>query len=383
MSDRIAFNDLEAQRIRLGDRIAKAIEGVLAHGQYIMGPEVGILESELSDFCSVRHTITCANGTDALTMILMAYDIGPGDAVFVPSFTFIATAEAVLLVGATPVFVDVQAETFNFDVAHLEAAVTEAERLGLRPRAVIPVDLFGQPADYPAIGAVAESRGLVLIADAAQSFGGRLGNRRVGSFGDVTATSFFPAKPLGCYGDGGAVFTNDDALAERLRSIRFHGKGENKYDNVRVGMNSRLDTMQAAILLAKLSIFADELVARQRVADRYSAALAEFATVPHFVPGAASAWAQYTLQVDRRDAVIAACHAEGVPVQVYYPIPMHRQSGYAHLPVAPGGCPVAERLAASVVSLPMHPYLDESTQDRVIAAVRRSLSRRAKLRPDL
>ncbi|GAA0602800.1 DegT/DnrJ/EryC1/StrS aminotransferase family protein [Caenispirillum bisanense] len=374
MSDPIAFIDLKAQQARLGDRVEKAIARVLDHGQYIMGPEVATLERQLSEFCGARHAITCANGTEALVMVLMAWGVGPGDAVFVPSFTFIATAEAVALVGATPVFVDVRPDTFNLDVASLGAAVAEARRLDLRPRVVIPVDLFGQPAEYDAIGDAAAHHDLLVLADAAQGFGGRLGNRAVGTFGHATATSFFPAKPLGCYGDGGAIFTDDDALADVLRSIRVHGKGDDKYDNVRVGLNARLDTLQAAILIEKLAIFADELDARQRVAARYTSALSDVARTPVLVDGAFSAWAQYTLIVDDRPSLMAACKAEGVPTQVYYPIPMHKQTGYAHLPAAPEGCPVSEKLAGRVVSLPMHPYLSEADQDRVIAAVRRAVA---------
>jgi dTDP-4-amino-4,6-dideoxygalactose transaminase len=374
MSNPIAFIDLKAQQARLGDRIPAAINRVLEHGQYIMGPEVQTLEGQLADFCGARHAISCANGTDALVMVLMAWGIGPGDAVLVPSFTFIATAEAVTLVGATPIFIDVRPDTFNLDVASLEAGIEEAKALSLVPKVVIPVDLFGQPADYPAILDLAKRHDLLVLADAAQGFGGRLGNRRVGTFATATTTSFFPAKPLGCYGDGGAIFTEDDALADLLRSIRVHGKGGDKYDNVRVGLNARLDTLQAAILIEKLAIFEDELEARQRVAARYAAALADVTRVPVLPRDAYSAWAQYTLVVDDRPALIAHCKEAGVPVQMYYPIPMHRQTGYAHYPSAPGGCPVSEDLASRAISLPMHPYLDEADQDRVIATVRRALT---------
>lgn len=369
----IAFIDLAAQQARLRPRLEAAINRVLDHGQYIMGPEVAELERGLADFCGARHAITCANGTDALVLVLMAWDIGPGDAVFVPTFTFIATAEAVALVGATPVFVDVRPDTFNLDVAHLEAAIPAAAASGLRPRGVIPVDLFGQPADHPALAGLAARHDLLILDDAAQGFGGSLNGRKVGTFGHATATSFFPAKPLGCYGDGGAVFTNDDALADRLRSIRIHGKGSDKYDNVRIGQNSRLDTLQAAILLEKLAIFADELDARNAVAARYTAALSDVARPPVLMDGARSAWAQYTLVVENRDAMAKSCAAAGVPTQVYYPIPLHRQTGYISYPQAPGGCPVSEDLAARVISLPMHPYLPEADQDRVIAAVRNAI----------
>lgn len=372
----IAFIDLKAQQDRLRGPIEAAMARVLDHGQYIMGPEVAALEDQLAAFCGARHAITCANGTDALVLVLMAWGIGPGDAVFVPSFTFIATAEAAALVGATPVFVDVLPDTFNLDPASLDAAIDAAVQAGLTPRAVIPVDLFGQPADHPAIAAIAAAHGLLVLDDAAQGFGGALNDRAVGTFGHATATSFFPAKPLGCYGDGGAVFTDDDALAETLRSLRVHGKGGDKYDNVRIGQNSRLDTLQAAILIEKLAVFADEIVARQRVADRYAAALGTVTRTPVVTPGARSAWAQYTLVVEDRAALVAGCRDAGVPTQVYYPIPLHRQSGYAQYPQAPGGCPVSDHLAGHVVSLPMHPYLSPAAQDRVIAAVRHAVARR-------
>lgn len=277
------------------------------------------------------------------------------------------------MVGATPVFVDVRPDTFNLDVNSLEQAVGEAQRLGLQPRVVVPVDLFGQPAEHGAIAEVAARHGLLILDDAAQGFGGCLGEQRIGTFGHATATSFFPAKPLGCYGDGGAILTDDDGLANVLRSIRVHGKGGDKYDNVRIGLNARLDSIQAAILIEKLAIFPEELEARQRIAARYTAALSDVAQTPVLLDGAVSAWAQYTLLVNRRDAVIDTCKAEGVPTQVYYPIPLHRQSGYAHYPTVPGGCPVADELAGRVISLPMHPYLSERDQDRVIAAVRRAL----------
>lgn len=366
----IPFVDLGAQRRRLDGRVEAAIARVLDHGQFIMGPEIAQLEAQLAAFCGARHVVTCANGTEALVMVLMAWGIGPGDAVFVPSFSFIATAECALLVGASPVFVDVLPGTFDIDPAHLEASVQAATARGLHPRVVIPVDLFGLPADHPAVAVVAARHGLLVLDDAAQGFGGSLDGRLVGTFGRATATSFFPAKPLGCYGDGGAILTDDAELAATLRSIRVHGKGTDKYDNVRVGLNARLDTMQAAILLEKLAIFAEELEARQRIAERYSAALGNRIAVPATRRGARSAWAQYTILVDERERVAAACKAEGVPTQVYYPIPMHRQVGYVHFPQGPGGCPVAEDLSRRVLSLPMHPYLSETDQDSVIAAVR-------------
>ena len=373
MSEGIAFIDLQAQRRRLGVRLDAAIASVLDNGAYIMGPEVRKLEQRLAEFSGTRHAITCANGTDALHLALLTQGIGSGDAVFVPSFTFVATAEVVPLVGAVPVFVDVLPDTFNLDTASLERAIPMSEALGLKPRAVIPVDLFGQPADYPAITAVADRHGMIVIGDGAQGFGGTLHSRSVGSLAKLTTTSFFPAKPLGCYGDGGAVFTDDDCLADLLRSIRVHGKGNDKYDNVRIGVNSRLDTIQAAILLEKLDIFADEIVARNRVAQRYNDALADVATVPSVMAGATSVWAQYTIRVPDREALGVALKARGIPTAVYYPIPMPRQTGYRDFPVVPGGVPVSDRLSAEVISLPMHPYLDAATQDRIIAATRDAL----------
>lgn len=384
MSEPIAFIDLAAQQARLRPGIDAAIARVLDHGQYIMGPEVRELEAALSDFCGARHAITCANGTEALAMALMAWGVGPGDAVFVPAFSFVATAEAPALVGATPVFVDVEAGSFNLDAGKLEAAVEMARAEGLTPRVVIPVDLFGQPARHDRIAPLAERLGLLVLDDAAQGFGGRLGNRAVGAFGDATATSFFPAKPLGCYGDGGAVFTEDDELAERLRSIRVHGKGGDKYDNVRVGLNARLDTLQAAVLLAKLSVFAEELEARDRIAARYAEAFAPLrdrVIAPRVARDAVSAWAQYSLLVEDRTALADACKAAGVPTQIYYPIPLHRQTGYSHYPVAPDGCPVSEWLARRVISLPMHPYLEAAQQDRVIDAVTAALRDAAPVSP--
>jgi dTDP-4-amino-4,6-dideoxygalactose transaminase len=365
----IPFIDLAAQRRRLGTRIDAAIGRVLEHGRFILGPEVTELEAALADFCGARYCISCASGTDALALVLMARDIKPGDAVFVPAFTFVATAEVVAWLGATPVFVDVLPDTFNMDPLSLEAAIADAPRQGLAPKAVIPVDLFGQPADYRRLQPIAEAHDLFILADAAQSFGAMLDGRRVGTFGGATATSFFPAKPLGCYGDGGAVFTDDGDLAAVLRSLRVHGQGANRYDNVRIGMNGRMDTLQAAILIEKLGIFEDEIAARQRVARRYSEALRGASRTPVLLEGASSVWAQYTIVLDDRDAVAAACEAAGVPTAIYYPLPMSRQTGYRQFPTAPGGVPVSEDLAGKVLSLPMHPYLDDATQDYIIKTV--------------
>ncbi|MDP1910906.1 MAG: DegT/DnrJ/EryC1/StrS family aminotransferase [Hyphomicrobium sp.] len=370
----IPFIDIAAQRKRLGKSIDDAVAKVLAHCQFIMGPEVRQLEADLSAFCGARHTISCSNGTDALIMALMATGVGPGDAVFCPSFTFCATAESVVCAGASPVFADVDEKTFNMDLASLDRAIAEARRAGLKPKAIIPVDLFGQPADLEGIAAIAKREGLFVISDAAQSFGATYKGKRVGTQALVTTTSFFPAKPLGCYGDGGAVFTDDDKVAEALRSIRVHGQGADKYDNVRIGMTGRLDTIQAAVLIEKLKIFQDEIEARNRVAQRYAAGLKDVAIVPEVASGYGSVWAQYTIRVEKRDALAAVLQTRGVPTAIYYPKPLHRQEPYKRYPVAGNGLPVTDKLAAEVISLPMHPYLDEPTQDRVIAAVREALS---------
>jgi dTDP-4-amino-4,6-dideoxygalactose transaminase len=364
----IPFVDLQAQRRRLGDRIDAAIRRVLEHGCFVMGPEVGELEERLAAYCGVRHAITCASGTDALLLALLAHGVGGGDAVVVPSFTFPATPEVVALIGATPVFADVLPETYDIDPASAVTAVDVARAAGLTPRAVIAVDLFGQPADYATLEPLCREHGLVLVADAAQSFGATLRGRRVGAIGDVSCTSFFPAKPLGCYGDGGAVFTGDDDLAATLRSLRVHGQGSGKYDIIRVGINGRLDTIQAAILLEKLTIFDEELRARQRIADRYDAGLAGVVDLPLRRPEATSAWAQYTVRSERRDDLAATLAADGIPTAVHYPRPLHAQPAYRGAPTA-GDLRGAETLAQRVVSLPMHPYLDEVAQDRVVSAL--------------
>lgn len=372
----IPFIDVASQRARLGSRIDDAVARVLAHCRFVNGPEVTELEARLAAFAGAKHAVSCSSGTDALAMILMAWGVKAGDAVFCPAFTFCATAEVVPWVGATPVFVDVLPDTFNMDPASLEAAIKVAEREGLTPKAVIPVDLFGQPADLDAILAIAKAHGLKVLCDTAQGFGATWNGRRTGSFGDATATSFFPAKPLGCFGDGGAVFTDDDELVPVLKSVREHGQGVDKYENVRIGMTGRLDTIQAAILLEKLAIFEDEIAARDAAARRYDEALADVCTVPVVDPRATSVWAQYTIRLPHgvRDGLASTLQKEGVPTAVYYRIPMHRQPAYAHFPAAGNGLPVSEQLCGEVVSLPMHAYLDEATQDRVIAAVRRALA---------
>jgi dTDP-4-amino-4,6-dideoxygalactose transaminase len=373
----IPFIDVAAQRRRLGRSVDDAIARVLGHCQFILGPEVRTLEAELSAFCGTRFAVSCASGTDALVMVLMASGVGPGDAVICPSFTFTATAEVVVLVGATPVFADVEDASFNLDPASMQRACAAARKLGLRPKAVIPVDLFGQPADYSRITPIAEAEGLFVLDDAAQAFGATYHNRRIGALAPATATSFFPAKPLGCYGDGGAVLTDDEELAQIMRSVRVHGEGRDKYDCVRIGLNGRLDTIQAAVLIEKLKIFPEEIAARERIARRYSAGLADVAAVPVVAQGSTSVWAQYTLRLpaSRRDAFATALKSQGIPTAIYYPIPLHRQEPYQRFPVAEGGAPVSERLADEVISLPMHAYLDEATQDRIITAARHALSR--------
>ncbi len=373
--DPIPFIDLEAQRRRLGRSVDDAVARVLTHCQFVIGPEVGALETELAVFAGAKHAITCASGTDALLLVLMAKGIGPGDAVICPSFTFCATAEVVALLGATPVFADVQEATFNIDPESLARAVTTARGLDLKPKAVIPVDLFGAPADHDAINEIAEAERLFVLDDAAQAFGAEYKGRCLGSLGDATATSFFPAKPLGCYGDGGAVLTDDDGMAEVLASLRVHGQGSDKYDNVRIGLTARLDTIQAAVLLEKLKIFPEEIVARDGIAQRYADGLADVVGVPRPPKDCTSVWAQYTIRVThgRRDTLAAALKAQGIPTAVYYPKPLHRQTAYRHFPVVEGGLAVSDRLAGEVISLPMHPYLDAPTQDRIISAVRDAL----------
>ncbi|MEM8916202.1 MAG: DegT/DnrJ/EryC1/StrS aminotransferase family protein, partial [Pseudomonadota bacterium] len=357
----LAFIDLQAQRARIGARIDEAIAGVLGHGRYIMGPEVAEFEAQLAGFCGARHAIGVGNGTDALVVALMALDLQPGEAVLVPSFTFAATAEAVALVGAVPIFVDSEADSFNIDPTGLVPGLERARHGGLTVRGVIAVDLFGQAADYKAIEAFCAENKLWLICDAAQSFGAKAGSRAVGTIGNITTTSFFPAKPLGCYGDGGAVLTDDDELAEAIRSLRVHGKGKDKYDNVRIGMNSRLDTMQAAILIEKLSVFAEEIEARNKVADGYETGLSDIVKTPTVAPGNTSVWAQYTLTLDGdRDAVAASLKQQGIPTAIYYPMPLHQQSAYSSFPIAGNGLPVCEHLSRHVLSLPMHPYMGQA-----------------------
>lgn len=373
----IQFIDLAAQQRRIKPKLDAAIARVLAHGGYIMGREVTELEAQLSAFCGAQYSLTCSNGTDALSLVLMAKNVGPGDAVICPSFTFAATAEVVALRGATPIFADIEADSFNLDPASLEAAIQVAKDKGLNPVGIIPVDLFGQPANYAEINKIAEHHALWVMADSAQGFGGSVDGVKSGSLAYVTTTSFFPAKPLGCYGDGGAVFTNDKALYDVMTSLRVHGKGTDKYDNVRVGLNARLDTLQAAILIEKLAIFGDEIEQRQRVATRYSDGLRDVLATPHVPAGMVSAWAQYTLVAKdsaARTSIQAKLKEAGVPTMVYYPLPLHQQTAYNMHPTATGGAlPVCEDLAKRVFSLPMHPYLEDATIDYIVNAVREAI----------
>jgi UDP-2-acetamido-2-deoxy-ribo-hexuluronate aminotransferase len=387
----IAFIDLAAQRARLGDKITKTVLSVIEAGAYIMGPEVRAFESQLAEFGQAKHALSCANGTEAIVLPLMAWNIMPGDAVFCPSFTFAATAEVVPWLGASPVFVDIDPVTYNMDPAHLEATIEAVIKEGkLTPKVIIAVDLFGQPANYPAISVIAKKYGLKLIADSAQGFGCTIDGHHPIKWADATTTSFFPAKPLGCYGDGGAVLTDDAELFDIMDSLRVHGKAtkndiagrtfdhDPKYLNVRIGMNSRLDTIQAAILIEKLAIFADEIEKRNVVAARYNEALADVATVPGMIAGGVSTWAQYTIEIENRDELAAYAKSRGVPTAVYYPIPIHKQGVYSNYPLGPGGLPVSEGKANQVISLPMHPYLTIETQDYIVSVIREFAGRNSK-----
>ena len=379
----IPFIDLQAQRQRLGGKIEAAVQEAVVGGAWVMGPQVRQFEADLAAFGQAKHALGCGNGTDALILPLIAWGVRTGDAVFCPSFTFTATAEVVPWLGASPVFVDVDAHTYNMDPAKLEAAIEAVKAEGrLTPKVVIAVDLFGQPADYPAIRAICDRHGLKLISDSAQGFGCSLNGDHPLKWADVTTTSFFPAKPLGCYGDGGAVLTNDDELAQLIDSVRVHGKAvavdlkdrtfdhDPKYLNMRIGLNSRLDTIQAAVLIEKLKVFGEEITWRNRIAARYNQGLRpHVAKVPDVPAGNISNWAQYTVEHPDRDGLIAHLKAHDVPTAVYYPIPLHLQPAYAHFPRGAGGLPVTERLKDVVFSLPMHADLDEATQDKVIAAV--------------
>lgn len=361
------FRDLHRQYEAMKAEMDEAMLRVAASGAYIMGPQVAELEQQLAAYVGMKHCISCSNGTDALWLALRALGLKAGDAVFVPDFTFFSTAEAPAILDLVPVFVDVDARTFNMDVNDLERKWQQACNNGLRPAAVIAVDLFGLPADYDAIVDFCRSKRLPIIEDGAQGFGGSIRGKRACSFGDIATTSFFPAKPLGCYGDGGALFTNDDRYADLLRSLRVHGKGTDKYDNVRLGLNSRLDTLQAAILQVKLRHFDDELKAVNRVAAKYSQLLAGKVQTPVVPEGYTSSWAQYTIQTENRDDLQARLKAAGVPSMVYYPHTMSRQTAFAHLGQAP--CPVADKLSRTVLSLPMHPYMTDEEIETVASLI--------------
>lgn len=369
----INFIDLNAQQFQIRAKIDQAIQRVLDHGVYIMGPDVAQFESDLTDFCGAKHSISCSNGTDALALGLMAKNVKAGDAILVPSFTFCATAEVVAWAGATPIFVDVLPDTYNMDPKSLEQGIEKAKELNLKPCGIIPVDIFGQPADYDTISQIAEKHNLWIMADAAQSFGATYKNKKVGTIGHMTTTSFFPAKPLGCYGDGGAIFTDDDILAAKIKSLRVHGQGSDKYDNVNIGLNGRLDTIQAAILIEKLKIFPEEIKARQIVADRYTEGLSDLVQTPFVREDSTSVWAQYTFVLPEsidRPALINSLKEKSIPSVVYYIKPLHLQTAYKNYPSSTGGAlPVSEKLADHVLSLPMHPYLSESSQSHIIDAV--------------
>ena len=382
------FIDLAFQQKRIRDKIDRGIETVLNHGQYIMGPEIASIENELARYTGVKHAVSCASGTDALLMALMARGIGPGDAVLTTPFTFIATAEVVSLLGATPVYVDIDPKTYNLDPGRLERCLAAlrsndagqhplpriAGFKALTPKAIIAVDLFGLPADYVRLEGIAKREGLSLIEDAAQSFGAEFDGRKACAFGDIACTSFFPAKPLGCYGDGGMCFCTDDGLAEIMRSIRLHGKGSHKYENIRIGINGRMDTIQAAVLLAKFSLFEEEVVLRQAVAGRYTERLHPCRDlVTPFIPdGCRSVWAQYSLLARdeaRRDTIMKKMQAAGIPTVIYYPRPLHLQGAFSFLGYRAGDFPVSEDCARRIFSLPMHPYLKQGDQDRIVEAL--------------
>ena len=358
----------------------KAILDVVASSAYVMGPKTKEMETAFADYVGVKHCVACNSGTDALLLALKVWDVKPGDAVFVPSFTFFASAEVIAMQGATPVFVDVDKDTFNMDTDDLERKIEQTIKAGrLTPRVIIAVDLFGLPANFKAIRKLAEKYGLYVLEDGAQGFGGRIGDRKACTFGDISTTSFFPAKPVGCYGDGGAVFTDNDEWAALLDSYHIHGKGSDRYDNVRIGMNSRLDSIQAAILLVKLKAFADyELVDVNKVAARYTEKLKDVVKTPVVPEGFYSSWAQYTLQVENKEVragLQAALKDLDIPTAIYYPIPMHRQTAFSYINLDENQCPESDRLAHTVISLPIHPYLFEEDQDRICEAISQYLKK--------
>ncbi|MDD5673983.1 MAG: DegT/DnrJ/EryC1/StrS family aminotransferase [Chitinivibrionales bacterium] len=369
------FNDLKAQLVLISDSVNDRINAVLAHGNYIMGPEIAELEKKLADYVDAKHCITCASGTDGLMLALMAQGVGPGDAIFTTPFTFIATAEIIAVLGATPVFVDIEPATFNIDPGKLSEAIKNLKngklptgncKQALTPKGIIPVDIFGLPADYDAINAIAREVGLFVLEDAAQSFGATYKGKKACGLAPIGVTSFFPAKPLGCYGDGGAIFTNCDSSAECLRSLRVHGKGADKYDNIRIGINGRMDTLQAAILLAKMEIFPDEVKKRKAIAGRYVQALKGAFGVQEEPQGYESVWAQFSIVAEKRDVLMAQLKERGIPTAIYYPKPLHLQKAFEYLGYAAGDLPVSELLSRRIFSVPMHPYLDENAQKSII-----------------
>lgn len=368
------FIDLKAQQNRIKESLENNIRGVLNHGKYINGPEVDEIEEKLAAFTGVKYAVGCSSGTDALLMPLMAFDLAPGDAVFTTPFTFIATAEVINLLGAATVFVDCEEDTFNINVKKLEESIIRVKKEGkLNPRGIIPVDIFGQCADYDEINAIADKYGLFVLEDAAQSFGAEYKGRKACSLAEVAATSFFPAKPLGCYGDGGMIFTDDDDLYEKLKSIRVHGQGSDKYNNIRIGINGRLDTLQAAILLAKIEVFDEEIKLRQEAAGRYTDGLSDKIIKPFIKGHNLSAWAQYSIMHPERDRIIKILKDNDIPTAIYYPKPLHLQDAFRHLNYKPGDFPVSEIISEKIFSLPMHPYLDVNDQDRIIRVINENL----------
>lgn len=368
------FIDLKKQQSRIREEIEVGIKSVLDHGRYIMGPEITELEKKLSAFAGTRHCVACSSGTDALLMPLLAMNTGAGDAVFTSPFTFIATAEVISLIGATPVFVDIKKDTYNIDPDELEKQIQRVKEEGkLRPKLIIPVDIFGLLADYDRIEKIADKHDLIILEDAAQSFGASYRGKKAGSYGKFAATSFFPAKPLGCYGDGGAVFTDDDETKDLLHSIRVHGQGENKYKNVRIGINGRIDSIQAAVLLAKLTIFEDEIEKRNQVAEKYSDSLKDMLAVPHIPEGNISAWAQYSVLAedgDHRDKLMAKLKDNDIPTAIYYPIPLHLQEAFSDLGYKEGDMPISEEIGERIFSLPMHPYLEDEEIEKIADVIR-------------
>ncbi|NQT64070.1 MAG: DegT/DnrJ/EryC1/StrS family aminotransferase [Candidatus Marinimicrobia bacterium] len=367
------FIDLAKQQSLIKANLDKRIQDVLAHGKYIMGPEIKEMEAQLAEYVGVKHCVSCSSGTDALLMPLMAWDVGPGDAVFTTPFTFIATAEVIQLLGATPIFVDIDPKTYNISPELLDVAINQVFEKGeLNPKVIIPVDLFGLPADYAAIELISKKYDIKILEDAAQGFGGQIDDRKAGSFGDAASTSFFPAKPLGCYGDGGAIFTDDDELYEKLVSVRVHGKGGDKYDNIRIGLNGRMDTLQAAIVLEKFTLFPNEVKLRNEVAAKYNELLSDRVVIPEVENGYTSVWAQYSIlakDADDRANLQSKLKEAGIPSAVYYPKPLHQQTAFNHLDYQDGDFPVSEEMSQRIFSLPMHPYLEVSDIETICGVI--------------